>query len=124
MNDVHGHQVGDDAILELRSMLVDHSRPGDVIARLGGDEFAMWLDGMTGDIAQRRADALIKASDRLKQFSGSEERPFGISVGVAIFDPKTGESLEQLMARADEAMYAVKRAGKGGVSIAPDYEEA
>lgn len=121
VNDVHGHQVGDDAILELRSMLVDHSRPGDVIARLGGDEFAMWLDGMNEDIARERADRLIEASKRLKQFSGSDERPLGISIGLAVFDPKSGETLEQVMARADAAMYEVKRAGKGGVSVAPPY---
>ena len=121
VNDVHGHQVGDDAILELRSMLVDHSRPGDVIARLGGDEFAMWLDGMNEDIARERADRLIAASDRLKQYSGSDDRPLGISIGLAVFDPKSGETLEQVMARADAAMYAVKRAGKGGVSLAPPY---
>ncbi|MEQ8665215.1 MAG: sensor domain-containing diguanylate cyclase [Rhodospirillales bacterium] len=121
VNDVHGHQVGDDAILELRSMLVDHSRPGDVIARLGGDEFAMWLDGMNEDIARERADRLIAASSRLNQYSGSDERPLGISVGLAVFDPKSGETLEQVMARADAAMYAVKRAGKGGVSVAPPY---
>jgi len=124
VNDVHGHQVGDDAILELRSLLVDHSRPGDVIARLGGDEFAMWLDGMSEEIARKRADNLLAAADRLKKFSGSPDRPLGISVGLAIFDPRTDESLEHLMARADEAMYAVKRAGKGGVSLAPPYEGA
>lgn len=124
VNDVHGHQVGDDAILELRSMLVDYSRPGDVIARLGGDEFAMWLDGMNEEIAKSRADNLLAAADRLKQFSGSDDRPLGISIGLAVFDPTSDENLEQLMARADEAMYAVKRAGKGGVSIAPPFGQA
>lgn len=121
VNDVHGHQVGDDAILELRSMLVDYSRPGDVIARLGGDEFAMWLDGMNEDIARNRADRLLGASERLKRFSGSEDRPLGISIGLAIFDPASGETLEEVMARADGAMYTVKRAGKGGISVAPAY---
>jgi len=122
VNDVHGHQAGDDAILELRSMLVDHSRPGDVIARLGGDEFAMWLDGMSEETARDRAAKLLKSSNRLATFSGSEDRPLGISIGLAVFDTKSGEPLEQVMARADAAMYAVKRAGKGGISVAPAFD--
>ena len=119
VNDVHGHQAGDDAIMRLRELLVDHSRPGDVIARLGGDEFAMWLDGMPPDVAKDRAETLIADSTVLREFSGDEENPLGISVGVAMFDPDSGETLDNLLARADEAMYIVKNAGKGGYYIAP-----
>jgi len=119
VNDVHGHQKGDEAIMYLRDMLMDFSRPGDVIARLGGDEFAMWLDGITAEVAGVRAGALIEQSQPMKQFSGEEERPLGISVGIAVFEPDTGESLDDLLARADAAMYAIKNAGKGGYHMAP-----
>jgi GGDEF domain-containing protein len=47
VNDVHGHQKGDEAIIALRDILHDFVRPGDLIARLGGDEFALWLDGVS-----------------------------------------------------------------------------
>jgi len=114
VNDIHGHQAGDDAILFLRDMLMEMSRPCDVIARLGGDEFAMWLDGISPEVSERRAHRLIEASQSLKKFSGSDEKPLGISVGVAIFDPENKESLDSVMARADAAMYKVKTTGKGG----------
>ncbi len=114
VNDVHGHQAGDDAILLLRDLLMEMSRPGDVIARLGGDEFAMWLDGISGDVSEKRAASLIEASLMLRKYSGDDEHPLGISVGVAMFDPDDNESLDSLMIRADAAMYKVKNAGKGG----------
>ena len=118
VNDVHGHQMGDDAIMFLRDLLMEMSRPGDVIARLGGDEFAMWLDGVTPQVSETRAGRLIEASKTLRKFSGSPEKPLGVSVGVAIFDPKDNEPLEDLLARADAAMYSVKKAGKGGFQMA------
>jgi len=118
VNDVHGHQVGDDAIMSLRELLMEMSRPGDVISRLGGDEFAMWLDGVTPEVSITRAERLIAASKSLQKFSGSPEKPLGVSVGVAIFDPMDKEPLVDLLARADAAMYAVKKASKGGYQMA------
>ena len=123
VNDAHGHQVGDDAIMFLRDMLMDFSRPGDVIARLGGDEFAMWLDGISADVTESRANDLIEKSRAMDQFSGDADHPLGISVGLALFDPDTGESLDDLVARADSAMYAIKNAGKGGYYMAPPAGE-
>ena len=119
VNDVHGHQRGDEAILFLRDLLVRHSRPGDVVARLGGDEFAMWLDGITTEVATKRVETLIAASKDLRRFSGDEDHPLGLSIGVAMYNPGQGEGLEELLARADAAMYAVKHAGKGGFRVAP-----
>jgi len=118
VNDVKGHQAGDEAIMVLRDILMELSRPGDVIARLGGDEFAMWLDNMTMDVTKTRANRIIDVSQRLRPYSGSQDKPLGVSVGVAHFDPKTGEPLSALVARADEAMYTVKRNNKGGYAIA------
>ena len=120
VNDVHGHQKGDDAIMFLRDMLMDFSRPGDVIARLGGDEFAMWLDGIGADVTLGRAENLIQRSKAMKEFSGDDDHPLGISVGIAIFSPDSGETLDELVARADGAMYAIKNAGKGGFHMAAD----
>ena len=118
VNDVHGHQTGDDAIMALRDLLMEMSRPGDVIARLGGDEFAMWLDGVTPSVSEDRAGRLIQASHGLRKFSGSPDKPLGVSVGVAIYDPADKETLDDLLARADAAMYAAKKAGKGGFKMA------
>jgi diguanylate cyclase (GGDEF)-like protein/PAS domain S-box-containing protein len=119
VNDFHGHHVGDEVIIALRDLMIEHSRPGDVMARIGGDEFAMWLDGIPAGVARGRAGALVKAGKTLRRFSGDDDHPLGLSVGVAIYDPDAAESLEDLLARADAAMYAVKRTGKGGYEMAP-----
>ncbi len=119
VNDVHGHQAGDEAILALREILLEHSRPGDAVARLGGDEFAMWMDGVTEDVVTARATTIIEACDDLKRFSGHEDHPLGVSLGIAVYGPRTGETLDDLLARADAAMYDVKHAGKGGFRLAP-----
>jgi len=123
VNDVHGHQAGDAALLALRDLLLKYSRPGDAVARLGGDEFALWLDEIAPEVAENRAKQLLEASKALQKFSGSKESPLGLSVGIAIYDPRTNEPIDDLIARADAAMYAVKHAGKGGYIIAPTPAE-
>jgi diguanylate cyclase (GGDEF)-like protein/PAS domain S-box-containing protein len=119
VNDMHGHQAGDDAILFLRDMLINFSRPGDLVARLGGDEFAMWLDGIDEETSKKRAGQLIETSKQMVSMSGDEDHPLGISIGVAFFDPTSGESLDDLLARSDAAMYSVKKRSKGGFEMAP-----
>ncbi|TCS65011.1 diguanylate cyclase domain-containing protein [Varunaivibrio sulfuroxidans] len=122
VNDEHGHHKGDEAILALCTILREFSRPGDMIARLGGDEFALWLDGMDETTAQDRARQLIEKAQALREFSGVPERPLGISVGIAVYRPQSGENLSGLLARADRAMYQVKHQDKGRFLLAPPYD--
>ena len=122
VNDVHGHQKGDEAIIALRDLLYDFVRPGDVVARLGGDEFALWLDGMNEETATSRSRQLLDLSERLRPLSGAEDKPLGISIGIAVYRPQSGESLESLLARADAAMYEVKQNAKGDSCLAPPYQ--
>lgn len=119
VNDVHGHQRGDEALLAVRDLLVKHSRSGDAIARHGGNEFAMWIEGITQEVTLKRAETLIAAGRDLAHFSGDQDHPLGLSIGVAFYEPEGGERLDDLLARADAAMYSVKRAGKGGFELAP-----
>ena len=119
VNDVHGHQRGDEAIFCLREVMLEHSRPGDALVRLGGDEFAMWLDGMSPEVAIERVETILEGSQCLREFSGDEMKPLGVSIGVAMYDPAENETLESLVARADSAMYDAKKHGKGGYRIAP-----
>jgi GGDEF domain-containing protein len=62
---------------------------------------------------------LNAAARDLAEFSGNQGNPLGLSIGVAIYEPESGESLDGLLARADAAMYAVKEAGKGSYKVAP-----
>ncbi len=119
VNDVHGHQKGDQALLALRDILMQHTRPIDLVARLGGDEFAIWLDGGEERIAVQRCRELMDAARGLIHFSGHSDKPLLISLGAAVHMGGSDESLDELVARADRAMYEVKRDGKGDWRLAP-----
>ncbi len=118
VNDVHGHQVGDQALLAVRDMLLHHTRPVDLVARLGGDEFAVWLEGADEAAALSRCKAINEGAATLERYSGSSDRPLHVSLGAAVHQAQSGESLDDLLARADHAMYEVKREGKGAWRIA------
>ncbi|WP_430475240.1 sensor domain-containing diguanylate cyclase [Thalassospira lucentensis] len=125
VNDIHGHQTGDEAILALTHVLQDNVRPADLVARLGGDEFVLWLEGADVNAASRRAKVLMKESAILTKFSGDKEHPLGISVGIAVHEPSSKEELQHLVQRADQTMYQVKKHGKGrfGIAAAPGSED-
>lgn len=101
INDGFGHQVGDAALREFARILEDTFRSSDVVARLGGDEFAVLLTG---------APDPAEACSRLRRALAERNRagvPFAMEtgIGLATFDPDDDVSLEQLVARADTAMY-------------------
>jgi diguanylate cyclase (GGDEF)-like protein len=118
VNDLRGHQAGDDLLMQIRGILVQHTRPTDLVARLGGDEFAVWLNGADLTIAKTRAGQFLERIAALKHLSGSPDRPVGMSIGIAAWDPRADEGLDGLLARADAAMYQAKRGGKGAFTIA------
>ncbi len=122
VNDTHGHQTGDEALLDVAALLKEQIRGGDLAARLGGDEFALFLGGMDRQVAERKAELMLKAAERLRGYSGDADHLLGLSLGVAIYDPRTGEGLDSLLRRADEAMYGAKRAGKHSLNFAPDFD--
>jgi diguanylate cyclase (GGDEF)-like protein len=119
VNDVLGHQKGDEALRAVSEMLRRGTRPGDLVARLGGDEFALWLDRTDEGAAKTRAAHLLDGARCLASYSGDPARPLGISLGIAVSTPGSGENFDGLTARADAAMYEVKHNGKAGYVIAP-----
>lgn len=124
VNDRLGHQAGDEVLIALAKALRAAVRTDDLVARLGGDEFALWLDGVDVALAEDRAYDLLADKSLFEPFIVDPDRPLGMSIGLAAFDPTSGESLEALIARADAAMYDIKRGGKNALSIAPSAETA
>lgn len=123
LNDSRGHDVGDEALRTAASVLRNNVRPMDLVARLGGDEFAVWLDGAEELSAAERAEQFrILGPVALSHLSPVGEPALTMSIGVAARWPGRGEDAEMLLQRADEAMYAVKRTGRGHWRVARSEE--
>jgi diguanylate cyclase (GGDEF)-like protein/PAS domain S-box-containing protein len=121
VNDNRGHQVGDQALVHLSDILKRQARKGDMFARLGGDEFALWMEGTDTADAPERAVWILETGKELLEYSGAPEYPVGLSIGMAVFQPGSGESREELIERADAVMYEIKHGGKGWYRIAPPH---
>ncbi|MCB4797017.1 diguanylate cyclase [Pseudomonas sp. NP21570] len=113
VNDTLGHNVGDHLLEQVAQRLKACLREGDTLSRFGGDEFMLLLPAITtrGD-AIRIAEKLLQA---LRQSFSIDEHEIsvGASIGIAL-SPDAGESFEELITRADAAMYVAKRRGEGG----------
>ncbi len=106
VNDVLGHEAGDDALREAASAMRSSVRPGDLLARLGGDEFAVLLPGSTEDEAGTVARRMERA---VADVVLDEHGPLAISTGVA---SGPGRKIADVLWEADVEMYRVKRAHK------------
>jgi diguanylate cyclase (GGDEF)-like protein/PAS domain S-box-containing protein len=119
VNDNLGHDKGDAVLRKLSDILRSNTREYDLIGRLGGDEFAMWLDDTDANVAIKRGEKLLAATQALKNMSGSLDHPLAVSLGIAIYDPRSSESRDALIVRADAAMYESKHGGKARLTLAP-----
>ncbi len=121
LNDCCGHETGDEALVLTAGLLRNLVRPSDLVARLGGDEFALWLDGSDELTAAERAERLrLDAPAAFAQSMPPGAPTLSTSIGIASRNPHISESLEEVMRRADQAMYEVKRAGRGHWRVSRD----
>ncbi|MHB8430112.1 MAG: putative bifunctional diguanylate cyclase/phosphodiesterase [Acidimicrobiales bacterium] len=117
INDVHGHARGDELLIAIAARFAAQIRPGDTIARFGGDEFVVLFE----DLGEPLEDASALA-ERLRSASNAPVESDGesfyvtASVGVAVVTG-AGCRSEDVLARADTTMYAVKRAGRNRVAV-------
>jgi diguanylate cyclase (GGDEF)-like protein/PAS domain S-box-containing protein len=114
VNDTRGHQCGDELLREIARRLSADTRSADIVARLGGDEFVVCVE--CGD-----QDSAVGAGERIRRRLGEpysiEERVMSVTVSVGVTLVAGPTSLEQVLQRADEAMYGSKRAGRNRVGV-------
>jgi len=109
INDSHGHLAGDEVLGEVGRRLLARAREEDVVARRGGDEFLVLLPETDRSGAAAAAEALRAAIEHQPMPVGDEEIAITVSVGWAAWH---GEEDEELLDRADVALYTAKRAGR------------
>ncbi len=108
INDTYGHPQGDTALKDVATILKNTYRKSDLIARIGGDEFVM----LALESEPASPETLTRRLQKdLITHNTNEQRPFhlSISVGWACYDPQSPCSLEDLLHRADQAMYSQKQ---------------
>jgi diguanylate cyclase (GGDEF)-like protein len=129
INDTHGHGVGDQVIQHVAGRLQSGLRRGDHVFRWGGEEFLILMPGCNAAQAVERGEAVRRALRRdpfiLPALSSPDAADAGsatptISCGVTCFRP--GETDQELLLRADQALYRAKREGRDRV-VCPDLEE-
>jgi diguanylate cyclase (GGDEF)-like protein len=122
VNDSLGHAIGDRLLEVVAARIRDNVKDGDVVARLGGDEFAVLLESVSGEqealeAAQCLLEALVPPA-RL----GDYEIVVTASIGVCLY-PDHGESAEEILRRADKAMYRAKLNGRDACELFSDENE-
>jgi diguanylate cyclase (GGDEF)-like protein len=116
VNDEYGHDTGDHVLQAVAARLLSVFREGDYVARVGGDEFVVVTPGVSdvGNIALM-ADKVVASFNKPVAIA-ERQISVSMSVGLALF-PEHGRSSQELIRRADEAMYLIKRTGKGAWSL-------
>ena len=122
VNDAHGHQVGDEVLVELTRRTMSTIRGQiDSLARYGGEEFIVVLPETPSDGAKVVADKIL-AVIRHRPFVEDADTgvPLTVSIGVAAF-PEDGSTADELVRAADLAMYRAKEAGRDRVEVAESH---
>lgn len=116
LNDTHGHQVGDDALVYLVESIKDTTRPEDVVSRYGGEEFVILLPNTKLEEAVQILSRIRR--NLTKKFFLHENKRLLITFSAGIAQHQPGESQESIFKRADEALYRAKSGGKNQILIA------
>ncbi|VVD61009.1 diguanylate cyclase [Pandoraea aquatica] len=123
-NDTHGHQAGDAALAAVAGAIgAALQRPSDAAGRYGGEEFMAVLPDTDALGAQRVAEGIRLAVDRLNlDHTSSDFGHVTVSIGVACRHPQAGESVDMLVKAADRALYRAKETGRNRVIVASEAD--
>ena len=115
INDNYGHCMGDQVLIQVAECLAQHVREQDMIGRFGGEEFILFLPNTTTEQAQHVAERCRIALTELNFVY--EQQPFSISASFGVSSSQNASEPQQIIRQADQALYAVKTAGRNQVQI-------
>lgn len=122
VNDRFGHESGDRALIAVANVIKAGLRPGDIVGRYGGEEFVAIVAGAGPESARLVAERLRQAVEEMHPPSPGPSR-VTLSIGCTVFDPRQlEETPQELVHRADLALYAAKRNGRNCVVMVPPGE--
>jgi diguanylate cyclase (GGDEF)-like protein len=110
VNDTHGHKAGDRVLEAVASILVEHLRMPDKVGRYGGEEFLLVFPETGLEQTHKIAERIRAAVSRAEFDIGEQKIKLTISIGATLFEK--AEDLEQLLSRADQALYEAKQSGR------------
>jgi diguanylate cyclase (GGDEF)-like protein len=111
VNDSYGHRAGDTLLTRVAGEIGALVRRNEVLARLGGDEFAILLPVVRGDEAEKLAERVVRAVAQIPMRFDGQNLRMTASLGIAYY-PSQAADADELIAKADIAMYQAKQAGK------------
>jgi diguanylate cyclase len=120
INDTYGHNFGDQVLRAVAQVLNQLAGHGALAARVGGEEFTLLLPSATPVQAQQVAEKLraTVAASRVKR-KGADEVLERVTISLGVAPYHRGESAREFVERADQALYASKKAGRDRVTLAP-----
>ncbi len=122
INDIHGHEAGDEILKEFAHMMVSQLRAGDIVGRMGGEEFGLVFPNTELAMASRVCERLLETVRACKISIGGIELQFTASIGVTQANLQNTRP-EPLIARADQLMYEAKAGGRDCV-VTGEFEPA
>jgi len=118
VNDTHGHAAGDEVLRGFAGAVHEAMRQTDVFGRYGGEEFLLILTGSSVEAARDAAERIRAAVGSRDWNSAAPGLSVTVSVGITSF--RKGDSIEQLLKRADNALYQAKRTGRNRIVTLDD----
>ncbi|MFK8793912.1 diguanylate cyclase [Planococcus plakortidis] len=118
-NDTHGHPAGDVVLRSIGQLMEETARHEDIIARYGGEEFILCFTGVSTERQAFELADLLRERIENHPFFGADQQPGGqltVSLGVALSE--TEQPLDELIERADRALYRSKKSGRNRVTVA------
>jgi diguanylate cyclase (GGDEF)-like protein/PAS domain S-box-containing protein len=116
INDNYGHQVGDEFLRKIANLISSHTRSSDIACRYGGEEFLLVMPGTSVKSAVKRAEELRLECAQIQIPYENKKLSVTLSFGVASY-PAHGQGAEEIVIKADKALYKSKRSGRNRVTL-------